>query len=212
VERVFIIGHLPPKISPDRVEFIPTPQEGTKFANIGENLEAVMESHISEEFIWLNDDFMLLEDFTGPMPVWARELPMREHIERLHPGIGSAEHRAFVLGLITQFEILLEWGFDDPMCADLHLPIPLEKLRLKAITSRVWAEYPLLERGHFRALYGAGLELEPVADVKHSAHRGFPEAVRGWVSSSPVAWNVGELGRVIRKRYWRPSRWEVGSG
>jgi hypothetical protein len=205
---VLIIGHLPHQLDPAAVTHIPTVQDRSKFENIGTNVEALMALDL-ESVVWLNDDMYLVEDWVGPVPLWARDRRFLEVLAGLNADTGSAEHRAYVRGMVAQYEVLADWGFDNPWCTDLHLPIPLDLERLRAVTSRAWADYPDLERGHFRALYGAGLEVDPVPDVKHNPHRGLPTPTRGWVSSGPVAWNVGEMGKFIRRRYWRPSRWEL---
>lgn len=212
IDRVFIVGHLPRNLDPSEVIHIPTDQHRTKFENVGENLEATLRSEeLGEEFIWANDDMFLIEDLEEPLPLYRRPIPYREVVAEWEAQ-GPPEHRAYVIGMKAQLEILEDWGYSDPICTELHVPIPIDRSRLTAITDRAWKEYPELERGHFRGIYGGTFtekESVPMADVKHRPHRGgIPAKGARWISTSPVSWNIGEVGKWIRRKYWRKSRWE----
>lgn len=212
VDRVFIAGaRRPGWLKPhERIVFIETAQARTKHDNIGENLRAVLGSEISEEFVWLNDDFFLLSDF-DEIPLWARRQSLREKVEALRPDIGSPDNQAYVKGMRAQLGILSEWGFDDPICAELHVPIPLARTRAEEILDRVEREFPEHELGHFRALYGAGLPAELRDDVKVKSHTQELSENADLVSTSPVSWNVGNVGKQIRGKYWRRAPWESKS-
>lgn len=209
VDRVWIAGDLPNWIDPATVEHLPTDQSSSKFTNIGRNIRAVAESSIADDFLWLNDDFFIIEDLEE-IPLHSRPEPFGQLIENWNEHAGTTDHKAYIRGMRRQYQLLLEWGFDERiMCSDLHVPIPLNKGRLLEVLDRAAATAPDLEAGHFRALYGAGLEMVPIRDNKRkgeSLELGDPP----FVSTSPVAWQRG-AGVEIRSRYWRRSPFERGN-
>src|SRR5690606_40521058 len=120
------------------------------------------------DFIWMNDDFFFHQN-RATVPLSHRE-PIGETWERLGGAsrpAGSFEHQNFIAGMLSQVRVLREWGFPDdtPNC-DMHVPIVLNKTRLKEVLDRVGASHPKHPVGHFRALYGAGLSSERLADPK----------------------------------------------
>lgn len=212
IERVFIVGYLPPCLDATTLIHIPTTQASTKFVNIGENLQAAIDSpDLGEEWIWANDDMFLITDYLDPLPLYRRPQPYADVIDGWG-ATGAPDHREYVIGMRRQYEILKDWGHENPHCCELHVPIPINRTHLEAVTRRAWSEYPDLERGHFRGIYGGTLPIGdtvPLDDVKIRAHNRPPAQISPWVSTSPVSWNVGAVGRWIRERYWRPSRWEL---
>lgn len=205
-DRVFIVGDLPSWVEPTSVVHIPVVQDATKFVNIGRNIRAAAGSEISDRFLWMNDDFFLLED-VEEVPLYCRHRSFREVVQGLHDEAGDANHRAYCIGMRGQLEILERWGFTEPHCTDLHVPIPLERGLLLEVLDRASHE-PGHELGHFRALYGAGLDAEPMMDVKLRHHRDMPREGAWVTSTNPVAWEVGDAGKMIRRRYHRPSPYE----
>lgn len=207
VDRVYIAGELPREIDPSKVVHIPTDQSADKFTNIGRNLMAVLESDISEQFIWMNDDFFFLTDHPDGFPLYDRG-SMLAYCQQLNP-TPEGEHNEFVSGMWGQYQIMRAWGHgEDVKATELHVPIPLDKTELKHTIDRMSTEFPDHPIGHFRAVYGAGKESTTIPDVK--LKRADQMLVPGspFISTSDAAWK-GKAGDWIRALYWRKSPWEI---
>lgn len=206
VDRVVIVGDLPDWAEPD--VWIPSRNDRPKFTNIGNHLERALRARdVSDEFIWTNDDIFLLADLT-PMPVYARG-PIDPYAANLKPDQGHADHRAFIDGIRRQAALAKLWGYDPAatLNADCHAPIPLEKDRLAAVLERRDQDDPAIEAGHFRMIYGLGLEATVIKDPKVRGDA-VPDDDRVIVSTSTRSWE-GPCGDRIRNLYWRPSPWET---
>lgn len=210
-DRVFLAGGFAKEVDPTKVIHIPVADYGEKWTNAAANLRAVLESDISEDFIWMNDDFFFHQDMKT-VPLYHRET-IGETWERLggdgRPK-GSFEHQNFVAGMLSQVRVLRDWGFSDdtPNC-DLHVPIVLNKTRLKEVLDYVKASHPKHPVGHFRALYGAGLSSERLADPKIKKIDRMPSPSWPFISSNEGSFRSGAVGKYVRFRYWQPSPYEA---
>jgi hypothetical protein len=200
VDRVYIAGGLPRALDPNMVHHLPTAQRGHKWGNLAENLRAIVASDIGDTFIYMNDDFFVVADVDS-IPLMDRG-PLDAYCETLRER-GGADHQEFVVGMRAQRDLLRQWGYIDPPCTDLHAPQPTDKARMAELLERVARDHPDHPVGHWRALYGAGLDSVTIRDPKH---RG--EITGTYWSSSPQSWRDTE-GQWIRDRYWRPSPWEA---
>jgi hypothetical protein len=217
ISRLWLFGDvLPEWVEPEAVEFVPTDQGSTKFANIGRNITAAARARgMADAFLWLNDDFFLLADHGEAFPLYCRRESLEDYAESLNNG-GSPNptltHRSFVVGINRQADLLKQWGLEAPnQCAELHTPIPLIRARLVAILDRARRDMPALEAGHFRGLYGVGMPARPIADVKIKGQDELPPAGATMVSVAPESWETGAVGQYLRARYWRRSPFERGA-
>lgn len=214
-DRVFIVGQWPHYLDPAQVTYIPTIQNEGKWANTETNLRAVMESDISEDFIWTNDDIFLLRDLDS-LPLYASGT-IADRISPMADKSGSVPKptQEFYNGMFRQAHAASIWGYDPTtaLCCDLHVPIPVTKSRLKETLDRRddlgsnIALEPVVPRGHWRMLYGLGLEAEVIEDRKFYGSE-LPEVSDTFASIAPSAWRRN-FGHYIRNRYWRASPWEA---
>jgi hypothetical protein len=123
--------------------FIHVPQVFHKYRNAFENLKEISESdEISETFILMNDDFYIvgpltqIETFHG--------LPLVEKVELYEKLNGRSP---YTKKLRLTYERLIKLGINDPLDYELHVPMPMEKEKLKEV---------LLQRDTFlwRSIYG----------------------------------------------------------
>lgn len=208
-DRVFIVGEIPVWLAQSNVVCIPTDQTGTKHVNQGINLAAMMDSDISEDFYYWDDDIFIMRD-TESIPLYARGMyTAAEFLDSRYPA-GNDESKAYTQGLRDQLTLLQQWGFDlnTLYFTDLHAPIPLNKARLKDVLERRNVEAPHIEGGQFQALYGAGLPCIPVRDFKIRRATDLPDPSNHFVSLSPNAWK-GATGKYLKMRYWHPSPYEL---
>lgn len=205
--RLILVGSVcPPGLKPD--VFVKTGQRRSKFWNIGENLEAAVNSdQVADEFVWMNDDFFLLE----PMPVvplTGRNGSWDEVVDWLGPVRGTYDFRRYISGFRQQRDLIGSWGFDTSreVCGDAHTPIWLEKQRVVDVQTAAREGDPYLESGHFKGLYAAGLDPVRVTDPKVKKVDVVPS---GWmVSTSEKSWLFGAAGEWLRTRFAVGSGWE----
>lgn len=203
VGRVFLAGGRPEGLT--GIIHLPTPP-ASQWDSIGANLKAVVDSDISEEFVWMNDDFFFLRDLEavdlvdrGPIARWGKK-----------GSAGSQASSSFFAGMGAQVRILQAWGFDaeTTMCTDLHAPIVLNKTRVAELIDRLDAEFPDHPVGHFRMLYGAGLSSRTITDPKIKTPDRLPPLDWDYVSTDEASFQHGLVGSYLRSRYWEPSPYE----
>lgn len=205
VERVFVIGYLPGFLDAGKVTYLHTTQDGDKFANTDKAIRAVLESDISEDFIWSNDDIFCLRDCPDPFPVFAWR-SIEERVRGLSLGV-RADHNLFVEGMMRQYHLALRWGYKPTApCVDLHVPLLVNKTRLKEVLDRRDADDPGLTQ--WRMLYGLGeRKVTRIEDNKvRAAH--LPDISDLFCSTTPASWR-NKTGEYLRNRYWRASVWEI---
>lgn len=197
--RVFIAGHCPRWVK--GVTPIPVRQDGTKFSNSTGNLRAAAEHpEVSEEFLYFNDDFFVMQPIRR-MPALHRG-PIAA-IERYYAARGKG---AYLKGLRDTWALLAELGIEQPLSYELHVPMLLQKARLLE-TLELGAHLPVL---HKRTLYGNvwGLGGRQIPDCK-VIDRGwtFPKAAP-FLSTLPVSFASGAAGQHIRRAFPEPGPYE----
>lgn len=204
VDRVFLVGGKPGWVT--GVVHVPTIQGDRKFVNIGTNLEALVEHDLSDPFLWMNDDQFIREPWE-PV-ITTRQRTMDEFVESLRY-VGSTDHDDYVTGMRSQRDIMADWGYDTETmrCPDNHWPMPVSPDRLRKILARVAIEYPDHHRGHFKAVYAAGLDLYETRDCKAQTPSQLPPDLPV-LSTAPSAW-LGKAGQMIRHEWTVPSVYEA---
>jgi hypothetical protein len=198
--HVWVVGYKPSWLG--GVRHIPTRQTGTKYANTTVAVRAACEHpDVSEMFLYANDDMFVMEPLDA-MPVLHRG-PVRD-VEAYYATRASG---AYLRGMRETRELLAEHGYPDPLSYELHVPLPVSKAgMLKALDAG--RHLAVL---HKRTAYGVLNEIggERINDVK-VLHRG-PRFDRStpFLSTMPDSFAHGEVGRVIRSRFPRPSTYEL---
>jgi hypothetical protein len=203
---------------------LPTKQDSTKFVNIGRNLQAVLDSDISDRFLWMNDDFFFLTDYGEDIPLYARTQRYDHFCAKLQRNIGPRAHRprqprspnlrGYINGMVDQMKFLHAAGVDvsAPINTDAHIPIPIDKARLKQVLVEVREKHPTHPVGHFRALYGNWppqmIGIETLNDPKLMGNKnGIPEDGRPFISTNSRSW-AGVIGGELRGMFDEPTRFE----
>lgn len=138
--RVWIVGGKPPWYIGD---YIFVPQQSAKYINAINNLKAICASEqISEQFILMNDDFFIIEKINS--------------IENFHGGLlldkinlykKITSKSGYIIKLEQTFNKITDLGIPDALDYELHVPMIMEKKKLKAV----------LRHGHqllWRSMYG----------------------------------------------------------
>jgi hypothetical protein len=122
-KNVWLIGHKPDWY---RGNFVSVPNTSTKFNNIINCTKAITDiGAISDDFVLMNDDFFFLND-VGVPPVYHGGL-LKDKIDRYI----DAGSRHYVTLLSKTYGSLQRQGIKDPLDYDIHLPMPMNKDKLK---------------------------------------------------------------------------------
>jgi hypothetical protein len=208
--RVWLAGHMPTWVR--GCGHVPSPQGGTKHMNTWRSIAAACEDRrVSEEFVLWNDDFYLMRPLGGPPPVLHRGT-VREYLEGLPQNVRrSAYHR----GLAATAEILIRLGVPDPLCYELHVPMPMTKSGLLAARRAALAPgMPPSQALQPRTLVGnlSGLGGERAEDVKVCSPHD-PPPPPTWdprfLSSGDASWGRHPALRAVEEAFPEPCRYEA---
>lgn len=199
--RVWVAGHRPPWLA-GTVGHIQVPPAQSRFESSTANLRAACEHpEVSEEFVYFNDDFFVMEPVEG-VPVMHRG-PLADVIE----GTRSSLYRrgAQATGLLME---RLGLADDGPLLSyELHVPLPVTKAGMLA-AMKAGRGLPVL---HKRTLYGNLHRLggEQLLDVKVTGPDD-PGPGGPWLSTSDASFEQGAVGERIRAAFPEPCRYEDG--
>lgn len=148
IEQVWIAGYCPNWIAPGMGE-IPIEQGRSKYANVKNALRAVVEHpDVSDEFAYFNDDFFVMQPMET-LPILHRGT-LREVVDAHH--LSTPNSRA----MDATYQLLREFGVEDPLCYDLHAPMPVTKAGMDVALA--FAELVMPERSLFGNLAEIGGE------------------------------------------------------
>jgi hypothetical protein len=206
--RVWLAGHMPHWIREARC--IPTSQNRSKHENAEANIiAACRHDAVAEEFLLWNDDIFLLEPIER-MPVLHRG-PLREFLAEQEPKLGAS---AYMRGNRATLDILERLGHPDPLCYELHVPLPLTKSAVLEAHALARAEgMPATRALQLRSLTAnhAGLGGDRARDVKVAkAHHDWTPGPLPFVSTTDAMWAQSHpAARHVKDLYPRPGRYEA---
>jgi hypothetical protein len=151
--------------------------------------------------IYMNDDFFCLDPTVG-VPSVRRNCTLAEHIAKFPKNAGLWWPRS--LALTASW--LAEQGFPTPDSYEVHRPLPASPRGMYEALSR-WDGGMTDTVPQWRTVYGTinKVDAHPVRDVKLELNsRGVTSA---WMSTSDQSWR--RYAPSIKKRFQKPSRWEV---
>lgn len=159
-----------------------------------------------DDVVYMNDDFFCMDPVGSILPV-KRNCTLAEHIA-VFPG-GAATWWPRSLRLTASW--LAEQGFPHPDSYEAHRPLFCDAGGMVEALSR-WADAhggltPDLPP-QWRTMYGVinKVEAYPVVDAKLGIRA--PGIGTPWVSTSDQSWR--RYGLDIKRRFQKPSRWEIG--
>lgn len=133
-ERVYLVGGRPNGINKDNVIHVPVPSMTSKYDTTTNNLYEICKSEeLSDNFIWMNDDFYILHKIEDPV----KEL-------KLHKGYLNSnieEYRARNAGRLSKYmygveqtcEYLKSIGVKTPYDYELHIPFVYNKYNVRSM-------------------------------------------------------------------------------
>ena len=150
--KIWVVGGKPSWYKGD---YIQVRQNTTKYNNARSNLEAICDSEdIAENFILMNDDFFIVKPISDIAYLNGGLLSEKiEYYNELTP------NTSYVRSLQETHRRLLKRGIVNPLDYELHVPMPMHKVGLKASMAggSLW-----------RSVYGNmfGVGGETIKDVK----------------------------------------------
>lgn len=144
-DSLWIVGSKPDWYSG---KFIPVEDLSSKFNNIINCLKVVSESEeISDEFIFMNDDFFLLDKIDS-LPVYHGG-SLKDKVEE-YMSIASTNYARL---LSKTYEDLLSCGIKDPIDYDIHVPMTMTRSGLRKCLGKAF--FPRSGYGNLMAVGGS---------------------------------------------------------
>ncbi len=149
--KIWIVGYKPDWYTGD---FISVEDTSSKFNNIINCLKVVIDSEdVSENFIFMNDDFFLLKQLDS-IPVLHGGL-LFDKVEKYMSIISNSYARL----LQRTYHELVNSGISDPLDYDIHVPMPMTKSGLRLAITKAY--FPRSAYGNIMSIGG-----ELTRDVK----------------------------------------------
>lgn len=124
--KIWVVGQKPEWY---KGAFLEVADNNFKYANARANLLAIVNSkEISEDFILMNDDFFIIRPVQKVEYFYNGSLKEKEESQKLLTTNGS-----YVKLLSNTIEDLGHLGIDDPLNYEVHIPMPLNKEKLKSV-------------------------------------------------------------------------------
>jgi hypothetical protein len=210
-DKVIIVGEKPAWVK--NVTHIPVAQTGTKGENSAVNTRAAASSPlVSEEFIFMNDDFFILKPMSN-IPALSFGL-MADVIAKYEARY--SEGTPYIINMKQLYNVLLSKGFVSPLSYELHVPMVLSKSKILELYRT--AEGRLYQ---FRSYYGnySNIGGKVVDDVKiflnqshnHPEYVSDPQSYlqnQSFLSATGGAFKRGIVGTFIRESFAEPSPYE----
>ncbi len=122
--RIWVVGYKPDWYVGD---FISVPDTSSKFKNIHNLIKTIAyDDRISEDFVFMNDDFFFLEPMSTVPVLHGGSL--KDKIDRyrnLNP------NSPYIHLLNRTYQVLITHGILNPIDYDIHVPMPMNRTKLK---------------------------------------------------------------------------------
>lgn len=196
-DHVFIAGHRPKWVI--NTIHIPTSQEHKPdLTNVNNALiAACMSNALSDDFVFMNDDFFICQPVQGIEPM---------HQGGLNARIEGYKKTAYLqaYSLIKTREKLLHLGYNAPLSYELHMPMVFNKKKLLdmyelCVDLELFALRPRTLYGNLYTTNGAYKD-----DVKNT-----DETEQTFLSSDEFSFEISLLGEKIRNTFKTPSPYET---
>lgn len=201
-DRVWIVGARPHWAK--NVNWIQTNQIGTKYQNTTLALETICtNSDVSEDFIYCNDDFFVMQ-YTDELPPYHRG-PVID-VEKAYKAKYKNKLYKYLTGMTQTRELLHSLGHKNPLSYELHIPMIINKEKMLKVLD-LGKDVQVL---HKRTAYGnlTAMGGDKMRDVKVSTRGSHPYNNSQFLSTMADSFRYGAVGRSIRASFPNPSRYE----
>jgi hypothetical protein len=175
-------------------------QASARFLNSSLNLYEICKSDISDQFIFMNDDFFIMKpvDAIPPMNRGTLEAVMERHKRKFGDNSyyrGMEETRKW---------LLKHYGIEEPLSYGLHIPMVVDRDLMWRLLEETNIEKPAgRPQYHMRTIYGnvAAVGGDVVSDVKLSAGRKVNFPNYGYLSTNEKSFAGGMVGNYIKGQF-----------
>lgn len=196
-DNVVIAGGRPDWLS-DRAIYLDPPRGEDRWLDADNNvLAAVNDPRVSDPFVLMNDDFFVVRSVTG-----VPELN-RGTLDEVIPGQPENSYKE---AMIRIRDILVDEGYVDPLCFELHVPMVVSKAAVRAAIEFGAGR----KRWMWRTALGVfeGYQGETIDDVKvYGWNDHLPPGP--WASTNDKSFGYGYVGRKLRKMFSEPCEYEL---
>jgi hypothetical protein len=141
---VFLVGEKPDWVT--NIVFIPVEQSENKYQSVRKSIEtAIANDAISDDFVIMNDDFFIMKPMTEITVTNFGTI--RSVIEKYHQRYPDAS--PYTDSMKQMYTLLLRKGFSDPLSYELHMPMLMNKGKLRQLYKEVTSSLD-----HYRSYYG----------------------------------------------------------
>lgn len=211
VDNVHIVGYKPQWLH--GVNHIPVEQteiNSAKQLNARRNMLAAMHSRdIDDEFVLMNDDFYVMKP-QSKLPNYHQGTE-QQVFENLAPGLRHTPHWH---GFRATLTVLRDFGYDNPLCYSLHVPIVIKKdFYVEAMRITAPPHFTSSLAPHVRTVYGnlaqLGGEYMPVDCKWYFTQDPITERFldQDFASSSDNSF-LGSRGNYVKSCFSEPSKYE----
>jgi hypothetical protein len=199
--NIYVVGGKPSWYSGN---YIYVDQKHHKYANAINNLHAICDSNeISKEFVLMNDDFFIIKKIDRIDQFYSGLLSTK--IDKYTKITGSS---MYIKKLILTKTRLIDYGIKNPLDYELHVPMVMEKEKLKHIILK----YPsCLWRSMYGNIYSVGgSQMEDVkiyTNKKYAARSNEITENSVFLSTEDQAFNLA-LDKVLYKMFNIPTEYE----
>lgn len=200
---VWLVGYRPTWVR--GVRHLPTYQQArSKYTNGWRNITTALRRLKVDRFVLFNDDFFVTRPITEVPTLHAGPLAKSMAREKWYEKTGP-----YPTGARETARLLVEWGIDEPLDYELHVPFVIDRRLMSEVLARARAGSSHLPL-HRRTLYGnvyriGGTEVRDCKVIKRFL--GFPDD-GPFVSTQDRAFNDGRIGRLLRAQFPTPSPYE----
>ena len=191
-ERVYFIGGCPVNLNKKYITHIPTEVQSTKYKTTTYNLSVAADlPELSEDFIWMNDDFFILHEIKNPKEELNLYKGTIRHVledfERRHGMLVN-----YMKGAQQTIEYLSTLGISNPLEYELHTPFIYNKQKTKQMLELPGIhEVPVLYK---RSVYGnlymnGGMQINDVKILRATKIDYGQFDARKFLSTSDITWN-----------------------
>lgn len=200
--RIWVVGGKPSWYTGQHIE---VEQSRGKYTNVLNNLIAICESEeIPESFIFMNDDFFILRNFDPGKVLHGGYL-----VDKINKYKEIAETSRYISKLDLTYSRLSKLNIKNILDYELHVPIKIEKKKLKFIINK----YPtFLWRSMYGNVYGlGGTEIQDVKVYSGDLYRSrSSEITKDSIFVSTHDQSFGDVYNTLLKNTLpKPSRFEA---
>lgn len=190
-DRVYIVGGCPENINKAKITYVPTTTQSTKYKTTAVNLKVVSEiQDLSENFIWMNDDFFILQKISDPIKeLNLCQIQMKEWVSSFIKR--NLRLTQYMYGVKQTALYLNRIGIKNPVGYELHIPFIYNKSSVKTMFSLSGIDQvPLLQP---RSVYGNmflkdSVESKDVKILRNSVVDFSVIDKQKFLSSSDITW------------------------